>query len=161
MKIPFAGGILLLAAACASYDGYSLRPGASTETEVRGVMGPPALELAAADGGRRLVYPRGPLGTQTFMADVGKDGVLKAVRQALTDDTFNAIVPGLTREDVLRRIGPPGDTMYFPRLDHTSWDYRYMDTWGYLAEFSVILNSSGVVVSKVKRRLQERQGRGN
>lgn len=155
----FSSILALAVAACASYDGHSLRPGASTEAEVRNVMGAPALEFAGGDGSRRLAYPRGPLGTQTFMVEVGTDGVLRAVRQVLDDDTFSTIVAGLKREDVLRMIGPPGQTMHFPRLGHTAWDYRYTDTWGYLAEFSVILDSSGVVVGKVKRRLQEKNGR--
>jgi len=100
--------LALLAAGCASYDGRGLRPGVSSEAEVRGLMGPPAIELAGDDGGKRLAYPRGPLGTQTFMADVGRDGMLQSIRQVLNDDTFNGIRPGLTRDDILRRIGPPG-----------------------------------------------------
>ena len=57
--------LVLLLAGCASYDGRGLRPGVSSEAEVRGLMGPPAIELAVDDGGKRLAYPRGPLGTQT------------------------------------------------------------------------------------------------
>src|SRR5207344_2171863 len=78
---------LLLAAlaGCAGYSGRGLQPGVSTEAQVRESMGTPALELAQPDGGKRLVYPRGPLGTQTFMADVGGDGRMVAVSQVLND----------------------------------------------------------------------------
>ena len=156
MKIVAAAFAALLVASCASYDGRGLRPGESSEADVRGLMGSPALELATDDGGKRLAYPRGPLGTQTFMADIGRDGRFEGVRQVLNDDTFNGIRPGQTRNDVLVRIGPPGETMQFPLSGNTAWDYRYKDTWGYLAVLSVTFDGNGIVLSRFTRRLQER-----
>ena len=147
--------LALLAGACA-HDGAGLRVGASTEADVRSAMGAPALELNDADGSRALVYPRGPLGRQTYMAELGADGRLVGVRQALDDGVFNGIRPGMTREEVLRLIGPPGDTMSFPRLGHVAWDYRYTDTWGYLAIFSVTFDAQGRVVSKISQRIERR-----
>jgi hypothetical protein len=149
----------LLAAACASYNGYTLRPGVSTEAEVRGVMGRPAVEFLDGDGTKHLTYPRGPLGTQTYVADVRADGVLAAVRPVLNDDTFNAIRPGMTRDEILRLIGPPGDAMSFALSGQDAWDYRYTDTWGYRAVFSVTFDRNGIVVSKFSRRLERDQGR--
>ena len=143
-----------LLAACAAYDGHGLRPGASTVDDVRRTMGPPALELPNPDGSRQLAYPRGPLGTQTFMVEVGRDGVLRAIRPALTDDNYHRITAGQTRDDVLRLIGPPGETMEFPRLGQIAWDYRYQDTWGYVAIFSILFDRDGVVVGKANRRLE-------
>ena len=149
-----ATGFAIALSGCASYDGYSLRAGASTEGEVRGVMGVPALEFTGDDGARRLVYPRGPLGTQTFVARMGQDGVLQEMKAVLSDDTFNRIRPGLAEQDILRMIGPPGETMHFARSDTTAWDYRYVDTWGYPAVFSVTFDNKGVVVSKITRRIE-------
>jgi hypothetical protein len=154
MRILAILGVALTLAACAAYDGYSLRPGSSTESEVRGVMGAPVLEFAGADGTRQLVYPRGPLGTQTFMAIVGPDGLLREVTPVLHEATFNRIHPGLTQQEILRMIGPPGETMHFPRSDTTSWDYRYMDAWGYPAVFSAIFDNKAILVSKFSRRLE-------
>ncbi|MEP7068332.1 MAG: hypothetical protein ABI789_03785 [Usitatibacter sp.] len=154
MKIHALVAILLTCSACAAYDGYSLRAGTSTESEVRGVMGAPALEFTGDDGSKRLVYPRGPLGTQTFMASVGRDGVLREVRPVLKDEVFYRIRPGLTEHDILEMIGPPGETMHFARSDTTAWDYRYVDTWGYLAVFSVTFDNKGFVVSKITRRIE-------
>jgi outer membrane protein assembly factor BamE (lipoprotein component of BamABCDE complex) len=156
MKIPFflALGFAIALSGCASYSGSSLRPGASNEGEVRGVMGAPALEFTGEDGSRRLVYPRGPLGTQTFVARLGQDGVLQEMKQVLGDDTFNRIRPGLTEQEILHMIGPPGETMHFARTDTTAWDYRYTDSWGYVAVFSVTFDNKGVVVSKITRRIE-------
>lgn len=140
-------------AGCASYDGRTLPAGAS-EAEVKGLMGAPAMEVAADGGVTRLVYPKGPLGTRTFMADLGPDHRLIAVRNVLTDDVFDAMRPGMTEKDVLAAIGPPNRTMAFSLSNTHAWEYRYMDTWGYLAEFSVTFDAHGVMVSKLKRRLE-------
>ena len=148
--------VLVLATACASYDGRGLRMGASTEAELRQVMGEPAMQFPNPDGSRQLAYPRGPLGSQTYMAHVSRDGIVQAVEPVLYDGTFNAIRPGLTQEDVLRMIGPPRDTMSYSRSGHTSWDYKYEDTWGYAAIFSVTFDRDGRVVSKMSERMERR-----
>lgn len=151
--------VALALSGCASYDGYNLRPGTSRDEVVR-TMGQPAMEFSEPDGSRELVYPRGPLGTQTFVADIGRDGALKSIRQVLTDGVFNDIRPGLTRDEILRMIGPPGDRMAFPLMQQDSWEYRYRDTWGYIAFFSVNFDRNGVVVSKFTRRLERNDSRG-
>ncbi len=158
MKSILCVALALGLTACASYDGHTLRAGASSESEVRGLMGAPAVELPNADGSKVLAYPHGPLGTTTYIARLGKDGTLESVSQALTDDTFNRIRPGLTRDDILRMIGPPGETMFFARLNEDSWGYRYKDIGGYLAVFSVNFDSNGVVVSKFTRRIERGPG---
>lgn len=152
MKLASPFVFALLLAACASYGGRGLRPGASTEAEVRATMGEPALQFSNPDGSRQLAYPRGPLGLQTFMVHMGRDGILRSIEPVLSDVTFNAIPPGLTQEGVLRMVGPPRDTMTFPRLGHVSWDYKYEDTWGYPAIYSVTFDREGRVVSKISRR---------
>ena len=159
MKRIIAPILACILAGCASYNGYGLQPGVATEAQVRAAMGPPAVEFANADGSRQLAYPRGPMGTQTFMADVGSDGVLKAVRPVLNDGTFHSIQPGMTREEVLRLIGPPRDRMAYARTRHVSWDYLYEDTWGYKAVFSVTFDASGIVVSKISQRIDRDKGR--
>ena len=158
MKNLVAGALGLLLCACASYDGSSLRAGVSSEADVRSLMGAPGAEYTAADGTRRLVYPHGPLGTQTFVVSIGLDGRVREVRQALQDETFYKIHPGITEKEILEMIGPPGDTMRFSRSNTHAWDYRYVDGWGYPSVFSVTFDAEGRVVSKISRRI-EREGR--
>ena len=74
--------------------------------------------------------------------------------RVLHDDIVARVVPGQTREEVLALLGPPVRTMHFARLDHTAWDYRYMDTWGYHAIFSVTFDSRGIVVSRISQRIE-------
>ena len=151
----FAASILgILACACAAIDGSSLRPGVSTEADAKALMGPPAVEYSVADGTRRLMYPRGPLGLQTYVVAIDREGRVEDVRNALTDGRFNRIQPGMTERDILELIGPPGDTMRFSLSNTHAWDYRYMDTWGYTAIFSVTFDAEGRVVSKFTRRIE-------
>jgi hypothetical protein len=158
MKNLASGAFGLLLCACASYDGSSLSAGVSSEADVRSVMGVPGAEYTAADGTRRLVYPHGPLGTQTYVVSVGLDGRVRDVRQALQDETFYGIHPGITEKEILEMIGPPGEKMHFARTNTTAWDYRYVDGWGYPSVFSVTFDADGRVVSKISRRI-EREGR--
>ena len=74
--------------------------------------------------------------------------------RVLDDDRVARVVPGQTREDVLSLLGPPVRTMHFARLGHTAWDYRYMDTWGYHAVFSVTFDAQGIVVSRISQRIE-------
>ena len=154
--ISFAAAALLVSA-CAGYGGAGLKPGIATEGEVRATMGPPAMELRDSDGTRHLYYPRGPLGNQTYVADLGSDGLLREVRQVLGDDTFNRIQQGMTGEEVLRRIGPPREKMHFANLRQTAWDYKFRDTWGYEAIFSVMVDDNGIVAGKITRRIEARE----
>ena len=140
----------LLASACAV---QVLRPGA-TENEVVARMGKPAVELRDADGTRLLAYPSGPYGLETHMAHVGADGRVRSVEQVLDDSRFNAISKGMSTEELLRLIGPPAQRVYFGNLQQTAWDYRYRDSWGYVAVLSVMVDDGGRVASRVTQRIE-------
>ena len=158
MRIPPA--ILVLAlAGCASYSGYGLKPGTATESDVLRTMGRPALELPDRGGGRELFYPKGPLGTQTYVAHVDSGGILRGIDQVLDDDHFRLIHEGETKDEVLHLIGPPRDSMSF-RSGNYSWIYRFQDTWGYPSDFNVTFNPAGIVVAKIAIRLERDHDNG-
>jgi outer membrane protein assembly factor BamE (lipoprotein component of BamABCDE complex) len=152
----FLTWVAVFIASCAS-DGSSLRPGVSSAEDVRQAMGTPALEMTNPDGSRQMAYPKGYFSEQTFMVHVGSDGKFQSIDQVLKDDTFYRIQPGQTRDDILRLLGPPLETMEFSRLQQVAWDYRYQDAWGYTAILSVMFNREGIVVGRTSRRLD----RGN
>lgn len=117
------------------------------------------MALAAADGSRSLYWPRGPQGTQTYLARLAPDGRLASLDQVLSEESFGRIVPGRTTErDVERLIGPPWRTIEFPNKGQVAWDYRFRDAWGYLAEFSVMVDERGVVAETVSVRLMRDKG---
>lgn len=147
----------LVLSACASFGTVS--PGA-TEAEARRTLGVPAIEFEQPDGTRQLVFTSGPLGTQTFMVYVA-NGTVRRAEQVLTDDSFQRIQPGVTtREEVRRMIGPPWRIVRFDNLNQDAWDYRFRDTWGYLADFAVMIDDRGVVAGKVIARIESGRDSG-
>lgn len=142
--------LALLASACAT---QGLQPGATAE-EVVSRMGRPAVELRDPDGTRHMAYPSGPFGLQTYMAHVGGDGRLRGVEQVLDDTRFNAISKGMTSDQLLRLIGPPSQRVYFDNLRQAAWDYRFRDSWGYIAVLSVMVDDAGLVASRITQRIE-------
>jgi hypothetical protein len=149
----------LLLAGCAAARMAGLAPGRSTEADVRAALGEPARTFRAADGSRELVFPTGPAGTETFVAIVSPDGRLTSLEQVLKEDSFQRIVTGKTTGDEVERlIGPPWRTIAFPNLGQVAWDYCFQDTWGYPAEFSVMIDGRGIVADKITKRKEGRTG---
>jgi hypothetical protein len=142
--------VLLLAVGCSGPASFVGRP----EAELRGAMGAPLAEYRAADGSRTLAFSYGHYSGQTYMADVDPGGTVRGVRQALVEENFQRIDSGMTRDEVLRLIGPPVDSMAFPRRREVSWEYRFIDAWGYRALFYVNFDERGLVVSKLTRRIE-------
>jgi len=70
----------------------------------------------------------------------------------LDGDISRSITQGMTDKEVLAAIGAPSTKMRFPRSKTTAWDYDFHDTWGYDANFSVIMNDAGVVVGTFAAR---------
>ena len=73
-----------------------------------------------------------------------------------SDELFGRVQAGMTQEEVRALLGPPQNTMDFARSDTTSWGYYGFDTWGYYVEYSVTYGADGRVVSKLARRITDR-----
>ena len=68
---------------------------------------------------------------------------------------FARVHTGMTRDDTLRTLGKPLETMKFPRSSTEAWDYRHQDAWGYFAVFSVIFGAEGTVVGTTSQRISD------
>jgi hypothetical protein len=92
------------------------------------------------------------------MADVGRNGILEDIEPVLRDGVFNGIQPGLSRDEVLRMIGPPSATMSFPRSGTLPGitNTRHLRLSGDLLRH---FDSDGSVVSKISQRLERGDGR--
>lgn len=116
-----------LLAGCASYGPSSLPVGTPSAAVIE-KMGPPTGRYRGLDGGapgERLEFARGPYGQHTYMLDFDAGGRLLRWEQVLTEANFLKLEPGMTREEVLRRIGHPSDVRFLPRQQHQLWSYRY------------------------------------
>lgn len=152
--------ISLLLTACAGYDGRGLRNGVDRSETVLATMGEPALRWRDADGLEQWAYPRGPMGTQTFMVYLGADQLLIGVDKVLDSAHFARIRPGIdTRDSVLRLIGPPNPawSSYFEARNELAWEWRICDDWSKLARFGVLFDANSGVVRTTYQRI-ERMG---
>ncbi|MFA5170837.1 MAG: outer membrane protein assembly factor BamE [Sulfuriferula sp.] len=152
MKILSGILLVLLLSACASYSGRGLEPGTAGYDDVIRVMGQPAMRWQNADGSSQLAYPRGPMGVQTFMAVIAADGKLKSLKNVLDAKHFAQIQPGMTKDQVLRILGPsePSWTTYYARRDELVWEWRYCNELRQLSRFDVLFDGSkGIVRSSM------------
>jgi outer membrane protein assembly factor BamE (lipoprotein component of BamABCDE complex) len=92
--------------------------------------------LAACAGGPMAAY-----------APMGAGGAVR------TDATFAHIASGMPESQVAQMLGRPDETMRFPLSNSEAWDYRYYDTWGYMAIFSVTFGPDHRVVSTISNRV--------
>jgi hypothetical protein len=153
MKLWLALVSSILLSACASYSGSALKPGEARLEDVQALMGPPAMRWQDADGSVQLAYPRGPLGFHTFMVMIGPDGRLQSIANVLENRGFARIQAGLTKDEVLRVLGPPTLLpVYFKERDELVWDWRYCSDLGAAAHFMVLFdNTSGRVRSAMSQ----------
>jgi hypothetical protein len=74
--------------------------------------------------------------------------------QRLSDEQFDQVQLTWSGAQVHALLGEPWRKVAFDRSATVAWDYRYIDTWGYRAEYSIIFDASGVVVGRVQTRLE-------
>jgi outer membrane protein assembly factor BamE (lipoprotein component of BamABCDE complex) len=103
-----------------------LEKGVSTEGDVRTVMGQPDTVRDETDGSRTLEYPKGPEGARTWMFTIDSAGKLRDYTQVLTEENFVHIAPGMSKDEVRRRLGRPRTVVPFPRMNEEVWDWRYL-----------------------------------
>ncbi|HEV7619640.1 MAG TPA: hypothetical protein VGO51_16205 [Burkholderiaceae bacterium] len=140
--------LLTTLAACATFGFASVNPGDS-EADVVAKLGPPTHRYQ--DGKDHLLeYMNGPFGQTTYMARIGPEGRLISYEQVLTTQKFGTLPVGqATKEDVLRTVGAPSETIYLTlsQLEVWSYPYRESDVWD--SVMSIHFDNGGIV-----RRLQ-------
>ena len=137
--------LLMLCVACTT------PPTANTPVaDVLKAWGPPTASYVLQPGGQRLEYASGPFGRVTWMVDVDTAGRVTQARQVLNEAEFfklqsaQALTGGMTRDELLRWIGTPGERRG-ARGGGETWSWRYATNdclW-----FRVSLDAQGVVQS--------------
>ncbi|BBJ00359.1 hypothetical protein FGKAn22_20510 [Ferrigenium kumadai] len=144
----------LLLCSCASYSGRGLKPGEASLDDVIHTMGAPAMRWQNADGAMQLAYPRGPLGFDTYMVFVGREGKLQRIENVLKPRYFSLVRVGMTKDQVLRILGPsvPAWTGYYKARDELALEWRYCSDWRAATRFDVLFDGSkGTVRSTFSR----------
>ena len=145
------GALLALSACDPSGQVYEdlrlarLKPGESTEQDVRNLFGAPE-SVRTAGSGKGLVYPLGPEGAHTLLIKIGADGKYQGREDLLTRQNFGRVQPGQKQADVLAVIGRPGREQEYRLKQETAWEWRFNDG-AETRMFVVMFNAAGQVVS--------------
>jgi len=135
---------LLVLSGCDYYASKMLKPGVSTEQEVRSLMGRPELVWAEDDGTRVLEYPRGPVGHDTYMVTIGPDGKFVSMRNMMTRERFEQVKVGMTRDQVRRMLGKPSEIEFFTLSRQEVWSFKHIGEMSDSDMFNVHFDMSGV-----------------
>lgn len=133
-----------------------LKEGQSTEQDVRRLFGTPQAVRESA-GGKGLVYPLGPEGAGTLLLKIGADGRYLGREDLLARGNFQRIREGVSRDDVVAALGPPGRQQEYRLKNETAWEYRFNDG-AETRMFVVMFNAAGKVVSTAVEEDPRRMG---
>lgn len=134
MKLPAwisAAATAIVASALPACDYVNLqeiKPGLTSQAEVRARMGDPSHIHWNDDGTATWEYNRQPSGTECHMISFGQDHVVTKIEQVLNDASYASIRPGMSRDDVSRRLGAPGSKVVFDNLQEDIWEWRIEGT---------------------------------
>jgi len=127
-----------------------LRPAVPTagqsEAEVLQRWGRPSARYPMPDAATRLEYASGPYGRETWMVDVDAAGRVTAVAQVLNEAhfaDFQGRAPGMSRDELLRTLGRPGESRSGGWQGGQVWAWRYPTNdclW-----FQVSIGDNGIV----------------
>ena len=110
-------------AGCASYAPRKDLVGQTRDTLVA-QMGVPEREYPS-QGLRKLHYPRGPGGSHTYFVYLDDDNRVVRWEQVLTEERFDTVKPGMTKDEVIDLLGVPTVTNGLARDRGYVWHYRY------------------------------------
>lgn len=86
---------------------------------------------------------------------------IRASNEPLRNGLIPQVQQGMTHEQVTAIMGPPDRQMAFERTQTLAWDYRYTDTWGFMAIFAVVFGPDHRVQSTTTWRINDgRSGNG-
>jgi hypothetical protein len=148
MKLGISIFSMLLLGGCAAYSGQGLKSGEDRIENVLHIMGQPSMRWQNPDGSTQLAYPRGPMGFQTYMVNIGSDGKLRKIENVMDEKNFTRVQAGMTKDEVLYILGPSfqGWIAYFKARDELAWEWRYCDAWNEPARFDVLFDNSKAMV---------------
>jgi hypothetical protein len=137
-----------------------LEEGVATEADVRARFGVPEKiweardmaslpfpSVAAEPGARTLEYNRQPAGNVNYMITIGPDGKMTALRQVLTPQNFERVLPGMSMEQVRKMLGKPMKVTPYALSQQTHYDWRYLNPPNTAMIFTVVFNTDLRVVS--------------
>src|SRR5712691_2451387 len=119
--------LLSLSAWVAGCANFATLPAGTPSQQVQAKHGAPGTVWKNSDGSEVWEYPYGPLGRQTFMVTLGADRAVREVHQVLSDEYFAKVRAGMSRDEVRRLLGAPGQITVFDARGEEVWSWRYQE----------------------------------
>ena len=116
--------IAALSAGCANLSPVS---SGMPVQQVQARLGTPGTVWKNPDGSEVWEYPGGPLGRQTYMVTLGSDRSVREVHQVLSGEYFSKVRAGMSRDEVRRLLGRPGEITVFDARGEEVWSWRYQE----------------------------------
>jgi hypothetical protein len=124
--ISLLAGMAISLTACVSYGPSADLRGQSRASVIQ-KLGQPEREYLV-DGKKKLQFPRGPGGSHTYFVYLDNEDQVLSWEQVLTEERFNQIAPGMTKDQVIDLIGVSKITYQLARERGEVWHYRYWNT---------------------------------
>jgi len=144
--------LLSLAVLLAGCAGPASLSSGTPAPQVQARMGAPESVTKNPDGSEVWAYPQGPLGRQTYMVTLGPDRSVRDVRQVLSEEFFSGVHSGMSRDDVRKLLGKPGEVSFFEARNEEVWSWRYQEQNPMY--FNVLFDRSAGTV-RTTQRLEE------
>ena len=112
-------------AGCDYFAEKKLVVGQHTEQDVRALMGVPDMIWEEESGAKKLEYPRGPMGTQTYFVYIGPDGKYLGMERALVEANFAKVKVGMSQDDARRILGRQTEVTPYVLAKEEVWSWRY------------------------------------
>jgi len=160
MKLPAwisatASAIIAVMPGCDYVNMQEMKPGITTQAEVRARMGEPGFVHWNDDGTATWEYARQPSGTNCYMISFGSNQVITKIEQVLNDANYGKVHPGMSKDDIRRLFGAPGTKQVFNNLREEIWEWHIegmppMDETYFMVHFET--DNGGV--KKTSQRVQ-------
>lgn len=124
-RLVAGAGIAWILAGCDFFAEKKLVVGQHDEGDVRMIMGKPDMVWEEESGAKKLEYPRGPMGTQTYFVFIGPDGKYLGMERVLVEANFAKVQVGMTQDDVRRILGKQTEVTPYALAREEVWSWRY------------------------------------
>lgn len=143
--------------ACDGFNLQEIKPGLTTQVEVRARMGEPSRIHWDDDGRAIWEYNRQPNGVHCYMIGFNRDQIVDRIEQVLNEQNYGRVRSGMSKDEILRLLGGPGKKQVFRNLGEEIWEWRIegmppMEETYFMVHFSLSDGSVKTTSRRVERR---------
>lgn len=110
--------------ACDIVNLPEIKPGITTQAEVRSRMGEPGFIHWNDDGTATWEYSRQPAGVHCYMISFDRQEIVSRLDQVLNAASYGLLRPGMSKDEVRRLYGQPATKQVFANLREEIWEWR-------------------------------------